>query len=104
MNFVESISSQFLPFFDSDRKQLLVVGFTTISTSSLDSSANLSVSSVAVISGFLLAPEVCVNLLESMASQFFHFAGRLKQLVVQSIKTIEMILSRSRAMATPFVM
>ena len=40
---------------------------------------------------------VCVNLLESMASQFFHFAGRLKQLVVQSIKTIEMILSRSRA-------
>ena len=40
---------------------------------------------------------VCVNLLESMASQFFHFAGRLKQLVVQSIKTIKMILSRSRA-------
>ena len=60
VNFVESISSQFLPFFDSDRKQLLVVGFATIYTSSLDSSANLSVSSVAVINGFLLAPEVCL--------------------------------------------
>ena len=60
MNFVESIASQFLPFFDSDRKQLLVVGFATISTSSLDSSANLSLSSVAVINGFLLAPEVCL--------------------------------------------
>ena len=60
VNFVESIASQFLPFFDSDRKQLLVVVFTTISTSSLDSSANLSLSPVAVINGFLLAPEVCL--------------------------------------------
>ena len=101
VNFVESIASQFLLFFNSDRKQLLVVGFATISTSSLDSSRNLSLSFVAVINGFLLAPEVCVNLLESMASQFFHFPGRLKELVVQSIK--KMILSRSRAMATPFV-
>ena len=61
VNFVESIASQFLPaFFDSDRKQLLVVGFATISTSSLDSFANLSLSSVAVINGFLLAPDICL--------------------------------------------
>ena len=33
VNFVESIASQFSTFFDSDRKQLLVVGFATISTS-----------------------------------------------------------------------
>ena len=60
VNFVDSIASRFLPFFDSDRKQLLVVGFATISTSSLDSSANMSLSSVAVTNGFLLAPEVCL--------------------------------------------
>ena len=60
VNFVESIASQLLTFFDSDRKQLLVVGFATISTSSFDSSANLSLSSVAVINGFLLAPEICL--------------------------------------------
>ena len=58
-DFVESIASYFLPFFDSDAKQLLVVGFATISASSLDSSANLSLSSVAAINGFLLAP-VCL--------------------------------------------
>ena len=32
---------------------------------------------------------VCMNLLGSMASQFFHFADKLKELVVQSIKMIE---------------
>ena len=53
VNFVDSIASQFLPFFNSDRKLLLVAGFTTISTSSLDSSANMSLPSVAVINGFL---------------------------------------------------
>ena len=74
MNFLESIASQFLLFFDRSEADL----------------------------GGWLSNNI-FNLLESMASQFFHFAGRLKQLVVQSIKTVEMILSRSRAMATPFV-
>ena len=50
-----------LPFFKSDRKLLLVAGFATISTSSLDSSANMSLWSVrAVTNSFLLAPEVCL--------------------------------------------
>ena len=60
VNFVDSIASQFLPSFNSDRKLLLVAGFATISTSSLDSSANMSLSSVSVINGFLLTPEVCL--------------------------------------------
>ena len=94
VNFLESIASQFLPFFDSDRKQLLVVGFATISTSSLDSSANLSLSSVAVINGFLLAPEVCLcEFARVDGPPVFPFRWQTEALVVQSIKTIEMILS-----------